>query len=292
MSKPVLGLRVSAAPGYDAPATVVAVNTAQATQITTADASVVLRARVQNYHAPSSATAFLPNTSPYFSNPLHAYDQYSIGFTITFTKDTSFDDVLFGNDFDKPIRDSLPYGFFAAYRIFKYMVDPSAEGDLYVDKPYLYGYAVTSVNAIALGAGPGEDDEVGAIEEDLYRISEEEIEADSADAETRSEIPRTARERQKFFLTESNRTQYHFRAGQKYSFDFYNAYLEMGGSNTFAVKLPGYSLDVLKYWDGQPLRYVLKSKSRPEKVYFVLLFELVPEETETDKTSIDTSADS
>ncbi|KAF3219192.1 hypothetical protein TWF191_007987 [Orbilia oligospora] len=56
--------------------------------------------------------------------------------------------------------------------------------------------------------------------------------------------------------------------------DFYNPYLDF---NEFALHLPGISIHILQYWDGQPLRYVLKNRI-DQTVYLVVQFTLTPKE--------------
>ncbi|KAK9252475.1 DUF1769-domain-containing protein [Lipomyces tetrasporus] len=252
-------LRVSAAPSYDpAEKRTIHVNTDVPVEIISSSSWSSIVVRIQNFKGlPDSS----PKTNAYFGYKDHRRDLNSISFKIKFNEDTSFDDVLFGNDFDRPIRDSLPYGFGIAYKIFHYAVDPSATGDVYADKPYLYGYAVTSINVIAV-AKPNKE-KLPFVKEDLSAVMP--IEGQNAN------IPASSAERRKFFMQHENRKKFVFKAGQTYEFDFFNPYIEMG--REFALRLPGYSLGIMKYWDGQPLRYVLKSKTG--KVYFTLLFELV-----------------
>lgn len=56
--------------------------------------------------------------------------------------------MLWGNDFDESIKDQLPYGSGVGLNIMKHTVDPSIEGDIYCDKPYLYGSALSSFNKV------------------------------------------------------------------------------------------------------------------------------------------------
>jgi len=53
--------------------------------------------------------------------------------------------------------------------------------------------------------------------------------------------------------------------------DFCNPYVDF---NKFVIKLPCLQIDVLRYWNSQPLRYI--AKSRDGKVtFFVIEFALV-----------------
>lgn len=213
-----------------------------------------------------------PNTCAYFGYPEHQYDQYSIAFSITFNSDVSFDDLLFGNDFDRPIRDHLPYGFSFAYKIFNYTIDPSATGDVYADKPFLFGYAASSINVMSTTHETV--NEHPFLKEDTLAIGPIKNTAVDRDDDESDVIPSSSAERMKYFLNEDHRQRYAFRANETYKFDFHNAYLDMNSNGKgFSLKLPGYNMSIMKYWDGQPLRYVLKSKSTG-LVYLVVVFEL------------------
>jgi len=81
----------------------------------------------------------------------------------------------------------------------------------------------------------------------------------------------TAKARRKHFLTEGKRKEWVFEVGKVYKMEFSGPWLDFG---EFRVVLPGFRVDILKYWDGQPLRFVLRNKESGE-VYLVVEFELV-----------------
>lgn len=54
--------------------------------------------------------------------------------------------------------------------------------------------------------------------------------------------------------------------------------------------MPGFEVDVLKYWDGQPLRYFAKTRD-DSTVYFVVEFELCEPADDTDVPSADQDID-
>lgn len=96
-----------------------------------------------------------PNTHAYFSYPLHKSQEYSVTFSFQPKKAISGDSLVFGNDFDNPIRDRLPPGFSTALRIVRWMIDPGLYGNAYIDKPYLYGPALSSLNCLRICGRPG-----------------------------------------------------------------------------------------------------------------------------------------
>ncbi|KAK9475938.1 hypothetical protein V1514DRAFT_338447 [Lipomyces japonicus] len=255
-------LKVSASSSYDCSnAFEVPVNTETPVKVCSERATATIWVKVQDYAGfPDNS----PSTNAYFGYADHASDLFAIQFSIVFNQDTSFDDVLFGNDFDRPIRDKLPYGFGIGYKIFNYVVDPSANGDFYAEKPYLYGYAVTSTNAMALAGN--------ATKSDPYL--RENVSGINPNDGINEIIPTAAAERRSFFLHAQNRQKFWFESGVEYKFDFSTKYIDMGGNKDYSIKMPGYSLNVIKYWDGQPLRYVLKNK-KDDDLYFALVFELL-----------------
>lgn len=154
-------LRVTAGPSYSPTTHVpIPVNSATTplTRISHPEMTIDLAVRIHNYRGlpPSS-----PPSSPYFTTEPHKSnaDLYSIAFRFTphgpsgAKGGISGEDLQFGNDFDKPIRAHLPPGFGTAMKIVKWWVDPGLDGDVYAEKPYLYGPAVGSFNEVRAGEG-------------------------------------------------------------------------------------------------------------------------------------------
>lgn len=77
--------------------------------------------------------------------------------------------------------------------------------------------------------------------------------------------------RKKFFSKLEKRNEVIFRPELVYCMDFYDAYVDV---STCSIKLPGFSLNGFKYWDGQPLRYSVTTRDR-NILFFVVQFELV-----------------
>ena len=49
------------------------------------------------------------------------------------------------------MRDRLPPGFNAALRLVKWAIDPGLDGDVYADRPFLYGPLLSSINMLRIG---------------------------------------------------------------------------------------------------------------------------------------------
>ena len=142
-------LKVTAGPTYE-PGTQkpVPINSEQPIQIDSAHLSASITIRVQNYRGLPKHS---PKTSPYFSTPAHTHDLYSLSFSFAPKNDINGHDLVFGNDFDHPIRDKLPPGFDQAFKIVKWFIDPSLYGDVQADEPYLYGPLLCSINTFRIG---------------------------------------------------------------------------------------------------------------------------------------------
>jgi hypothetical protein len=275
-------LRVTAGPDYDMSTHVeVPVNTATAVDIKGPLMDVSLNVRIQNYEGlPRNS----PNTSSYFSAEPHATnrDQYSIAFRFmpkAPEKDSGKDDsgedekedddddeeedeegisgadLQFGNDFDHPIRDRLPPGFNTALNIVKWWIDPGLEGDAYADVPHLYGPALSSFNSLRCH---GENPTLSASESSGDEDAEQEGiwvyeggEGAGLEARKAAGMPDDAKSRMRWALGKEAKENWLWRYGETYAVDFYNPYLDFSG---LALKLPGFSVPIMKYWDGQGLR--------------------------------------
>lgn len=191
-----------------------------------------------------------PKTSPYFSSSPHEHDQYSIAFTLVPHKSVSASDLVFGNDFDRPIRDKLPPGFSIAFGIVKRVIDPGLDGDAYADKPYLYGPLLSSINLLSVGGKLGEKSgDSYQIPPDVHEdgIKEGSENEEGRKARQESTLPDDASKRKTWALNQENRSKFTWEEGRIYRGDFFNPYIDF---NDFSLKLPGFSLSVVKYLDG------------------------------------------
>ncbi|CAZ86071.1 unnamed protein product [Tuber melanosporum] len=146
-------------------------------------------------------------------------------------------------------------------------IDPSLDADVYADEPWIFGPALASMSAISTSSpssppcpekkGGGGGEEVGGLVED-------------------NGMGLTAKARRKHFLTERRRKEWVFEPGKVYEMEFSGPWLDLA---EFRVVLPGFRVDILKYWDGQPLRFLLRNRASGE-VYLVVEFDLVEGEEE------------
>lgn len=218
-------------------------------------------------------------------------------------------DLIFGNDFDRPIRDRLPPGFNAALKLVKWSIDPAMDGDAYADKPHLYSPAVAALNQFRIAEAIGKNDEVPTVHDVVVEEG-----ADGSGVEERAHrgVPEGVAERRKHFQNEEERKKFVFEPGRVYLADFGNPYLVFNGwfipwfadvgwltMVDFSLRLPGLTVHATKYIDEKNhyLRYVLKNRETDE-VYFVVLFTLIlvntdkePEVKERAKQEIEESTE-
>lgn len=203
--------------------------------------------------------------------------------------------LVFGNDFDHPIRDSLPPGFNAALRMVKWTLDPGLDGDVYADEPYLFSPALATWDILRIGDKMSKSDEVPKLHDEV--IEEGAYSEEAAESRRQSNIPDTVEGRRKHFQDEGNRKDFEFEPGRMYVADFGNPYLAFNGQWNltlgaclahhcllvldFSVRLPGFTLYVMKYVEekNHELRYTLKDRSTGQ-VYLAVVFSVVLREIE------------
>lgn len=221
-------LKVTAGPDYTDQKPI-PINTSETTHISSSHLTANLQIRIQNYRGLPTGS---PKTSPYFSKPPHEHDLYSLQFAFTPKEDINGNDLVFGNDFDHPIKDKLPPGFQQAFNMVKWFIDPGLDGDVYADEPYLYGPLLSSINTFRVG--PKDDKEQEKVEEVRANAEEgtslaEGADGDGEDVRKEKSIPEDAAARKKYFLTEQHRKEFEFEKGREYSCDFFNPYLDFNG---------------------------------------------------------------
>ncbi|KAF2753552.1 DUF1769-domain-containing protein [Pseudovirgaria hyperparasitica] len=187
--------------------------------------------------------------------------------------DLSTTDIVWGNDFDHPVRDRLPPGFNTAFRIVKEFIDPGLSCDAYADKPWLYGPALSCWFRFRIGEVQHTLNESPFPCADESHPLEEGADGTGTDTRSAAGMPEDSEKRRKFFLDARNRDKLTFEKDRVYQGDFFNPYLDF---SKFALRLPGFSLGVLRYIDDKShtLRYTCKNNKTGD-VYFVVIFKLL-----------------
>lgn len=224
-------LKVTAGPDYDEKnQKLVAVNNEKPFHISSSKIDADVTIRVQNYRGLPEGS---PSTSPYFSKDPHTHDLYSLGFKFTLKDDVTGHDLVFGNDFDHPIRDKLPPGFSHAMKIAQWFIDPGLYGDPYADEPYLYGPFLSSINTLRIGAKQQHEQQDQPSDEPV--IVSEGADGDGVEARANANIPGDAAARKKYFLKEQHLKDFKFEKDRTYHADFFNPYLDFNGMLALGV---------------------------------------------------------
>jgi hypothetical protein len=143
---------------------------------------------------------------------------------------------------------------------------------VYADQPYLYGGVGGSVNTLYIAEENGVTKEkLAEGHEDAGLVFTEGGDEEGMETREDNGIPETEAGRKKWFLNQTNREEWEWEEGVTYGCDFFNPYLDFNGvyhcprsqayltadANQiadFALRLPGFTMPIMKYWDGQGLR--------------------------------------
>ncbi|KAH9441529.1 hypothetical protein MJO28_002680 [Puccinia striiformis f. sp. tritici] len=182
-----------------------------------------------------------------------------------FLQETNADDCMWGNSFDRPIRDRLPYGTSVALKAISY-IDPSLEHDIYSDKPWAWSPLLATMNHVKTerlqsddsplpdweGTRPTED--CSSVVGDLATIT-------------------SKRDRRRFLSSPENRQAVLLGPRDFINVEFVNGFVDY---STLRLQIPivklSFRLD--KLWDGQPVRYECISRSTLQ-TYFVIVVQIV-----------------
>jgi len=182
-----------------------------------------------------------------------------------FLQPTTADDCMWGNRFDRPIRNRLPYGTSVALKAISF-IDPCLEHDIYSDKPWAWSPLLATMNHVKTerleaddtplpewdGTRPVED--CSSIAGDLATIT-------------------SKRERRRFLSSSENRQAIVLGPRDFINVEFVNGFVDY---STLKLQIPivhlSFNLD--KLWDGQPIRYECTSRSTL-KTYFVIVVQII-----------------
>ncbi|CAH7686942.1 hypothetical protein BY996DRAFT_6432334 [Phakopsora pachyrhizi] len=197
-----------------------------------------------------------------------------------FLKPTSVDECVFGNVFEKPIRDRLPYGTALALKTISY-IDPSLETDLYADQPWAWSPLLATMNYFRTERLESDDSPLPAWngnrpEEDCTSI-----------AVNRNMNISKPHLRRKFFGSVNNRLA--ATMGPRINADFANGFLDFS-TLSLVVPVVNVSFNLAKLWDGQPVRYICKSRYTNE-TYFIVEFQIAALEADNNLEEDDEDSD-
>ncbi|KAG0342656.1 hypothetical protein BG000_002863 [Podila horticola] len=237
--------------------------------------------------------------SPWFHKPGADSHLSSIQILGRFKKAWAGDQIVFGNQFEQPLR--LP-PFSSIALKFVQFIDPGLQADIYGDKPWAFSPLIATMNTVNISEWkadsaahtiereqnhnrgelpPWPSSEGDHIPEDtslLLKSKEntgttaKDLGKEVLDIAPTASVSMTTAKRRSYFSKVANLEKFTYEPDHVYGFDFFNPYLDFA---SFTLKVPGFSVDITRYWDGQPLTYIIKSKDN-SAVFLAVQFELVP----------------
>jgi len=234
----------------------------------------------------------------YFSRKERRGVTWSIQVQGRFLQTQSADTVLFGNTFDRPLK--LPWGTSAALKFMNF-IDPTLENDLMGPTPWALSPLIATMPYFAHQVCPANEPLPEfpvhtTIQDDTSQLRPQ----DSSEPPLNLGPPN---KRRAYFSSVPHRETVVYHPSDVITTDFCYGFLSFP---QLALTLPGgLSFDLMKYWDGQPVRFVcceraedgdgsdsgtseeLRIKSRkarstrrvggPGRVFWCVMFEVVPD---------------
>ncbi|KAI3405665.1 hypothetical protein KGF56_001683 [Candida oxycetoniae] len=147
-------------------------------------------------------------------------------------------ELNFGNDFTYPIREYVPTTLLnTGLKLFNWFINDTVKGDIYSEKPFLYGLALNSFSYI----GINKFYPPGIVNKKSHPMNY--IENLNQELET---VPKDSNGRKKFFNTREKCNQFTFKKDTNYDFRFDTDFLKLADSK-YLVSIPKFDLDVSRY---------------------------------------------
>ena len=147
-------------------------------------------------------------------------------------------DLIFGNDFTYPIKDYVPTTLMnTGLKLFNWFINDTVKGDVYNEKPFLYGPALNSFSYIGLNQPkpPG-----------IHNAKSHPMDYNEDFKDIVEKPPKTSNERKRRFNTNVKCNDFTFHKGQKYYLYFDTDFLKLADSK-YMVSIPRFDFDVSKY---------------------------------------------
>ncbi|ODN97946.1 hypothetical protein I350_07583 [Cryptococcus amylolentus CBS 6273] len=262
-------------PGYP-PTTPIPVNSPSPSPLSTPGFEGHIWVFVKDY----SGAHLAGDGAEYFAEEGREGMTYGIVVKGRFREEVGGDEVVFGNVFEKPIRDSLPWGTSVATK-FMYFIDPTLELDIYADKPWALSPALATMNYLSLQESSDIPKDL-RIKEDAPEYLKAKTGGPSAEGSEKAKI--TAR--RKWLGSKANREKVKLNKDVVVGMEFANGLLGQD-FNTLSATLPPpfkASFPLLKYWDGQPVTYACQRRAKDgespvgQEVFWSVAFEIVDED--------------
>ncbi|KAI8972866.1 DUF1769-domain-containing protein [Trametes punicea] len=180
-----------------------------------------------------------------------------------FLREYSADDLLFGNVFERPFK--LPWGFGAALK-FMHFIDPTLQHDLASrTKPWALSPLVSTMpyfrhQRSPRGAPTPQFPPKDPLNDDVSQLR---TTRDATGSPPSAKLSKASpSKRRSYFANALRRQEVVFGPDDLITTDFCYDFLEFSHEG-IALRLPGgISIDVMKYWDGQPVRFVCCERAR------------------------------
>lgn len=167
-----------------------------------------------------------------------------IEYRFTPNKNIKGDTLIFGNDFTYPIRDFMPTSLLqTGLKFFTWFISKTVKGDVYNDKPFLYGLALNSFTYISEAEKAKDTKFLGVNKSADFNFVEKLGES--------GEIPGKSLDRKKYFNNVSHAKKFEFKKDVPYILQFDTNFLKMSDSK-YAVLIPTFGnktfdIHVLQY---------------------------------------------
>ncbi|KAG0371118.1 hypothetical protein BC939DRAFT_454229 [Gamsiella multidivaricata] len=202
-----------------------------------------------------------------------------------FKREWPGEQVVFACVFDRPLN--LPPLTSLAVKFFKAM-DPGLRIDVQAPKPYYISPLLAAMNTVNVSKVCAADITTSTTATSLTTGSTspawllfngENLVEDTSmivaveeDVRKRTKIAKNAGARQSYFAKAKHLSKHRFEKDHVYGLELFDAYMDC---SRFTLKLPGLSLDLYKYLNGQPITYVLRTQDGSTS-FVALSIELVP----------------
>lgn len=144
-------------------------------------------------------------------------------------------DFIFGNDFTTPIKDHVPVTLLTAgLKFFNWFINSTVKGDIYSDKPYLYGPILNSCTYLGI------NDSIPFKYSKTDTSKKKLPENLNSNFDNILKIPKLSLDRKKFFNKLSNCENFTFLETNSYKLKFDTNFIKLRDSQ-YSVSLPTYN---------------------------------------------------
>ncbi|GJJ76324.1 hypothetical protein EMPS_08683 [Entomortierella parvispora] len=205
-----------------------------------------------------------------------------------FKRAWSGDQVVFATTFDRPLK--LPSLTSVAIKFFK-TLDPGLQIDIQGDQPYFISPLLAAMDVVHITPSSADtpswpshrgehiSEDVTLALQATFAAAATSTAVSKGDKEEQNTLHKTIKKlaldpaaRKNYYAKTKNLTLHKFSPDQEYGLGLFNGFLDCA---KFSVKLPGFGLDLFKYFDGQPITYSVRTQDA-SVTFLVVVIDLVP----------------